>query len=131
MGESLAKSGASVSVTSITDVLCFGVGVFSSMPVVRLFCVYTSIALAIDFIYQVTFFTAVACYCGKRQILLEEAHRESADSSVISNRRCLVTTEFSLLEASLPVEVGDDIFSEMLNVSRGSSPFNKSTRKTK
>lgn len=56
MGESLAKSGASVSVTSITDVLCFGVGVISNMPVVRLFCVYTSIALAIDFFYQVHVF---------------------------------------------------------------------------
>lgn len=82
MGESLAKSGASVTVTSVTDVLCFGVGVISNMPVVRLFCIYTSIALAIDFIYQITFFTAIVAYCGKRQILLEEAHRESAESSV-------------------------------------------------
>lgn len=53
MGEALAKSGASVTVTSITDVLCFAVGLISNMPVVQLFCLYTSVALTIDFIYQV------------------------------------------------------------------------------
>lgn len=53
MGESVSKSGASVTVTSVTDVLCFGVGILSNMPVVQLFCLYTSIALTIDFLYQV------------------------------------------------------------------------------
>lgn len=53
MGESLAKSGASVTVTTLTDVLCFGVGIFSNLPVVRLFCLYTAVALTIDFVYQV------------------------------------------------------------------------------
>lgn len=52
-GEMLAKSGSSVTVTSITDVLCFAVGLFSNLPVVRLFCLYTSLALAVDYIYQV------------------------------------------------------------------------------
>lgn len=56
MGESLASSGASVTVTSITDVLCFGVGIVSNMPVVQLFCLYTSLALTIDYIYQVIVF---------------------------------------------------------------------------
>lgn len=53
MGQSVSKSGASVSVTSVTDVLCFGVGIFSNLPVVQLFCLYTSVALTIDYIYQV------------------------------------------------------------------------------
>ncbi|KAH7720807.1 Patched family protein [Aphelenchoides avenae] len=75
LGESLAKSGASVSVTSITDVLCFGVGIISNMPVVQLFCLYTAIALAIDFVYQVTFFAAVVSYCGKKQMKAGEAYR--------------------------------------------------------
>jgi hypothetical protein len=32
--------------------------------------------------FQITFFTAIVAYCGKRQIILEEAHRASTDSSV-------------------------------------------------
>uniref|UniRef100_A0A915ECI4 SSD domain-containing protein n=1 Tax=Ditylenchus dipsaci TaxID=166011 RepID=A0A915ECI4_9BILA len=69
MGESLAKSGASVSVTSVTDVLCFAVGIFSNLPVVQLFCLYTSVALTLDFIYQVTFFVAISTYCGRKRIM--------------------------------------------------------------
>lgn len=49
----MSKSGASISVTSITDVLCFATGLISQMPVVRLFCLYTTVALTMDFIYQV------------------------------------------------------------------------------
>ncbi|KHN84295.1 Patched domain-containing protein 3 [Toxocara canis] len=78
MGEALAKSGASVTVTSITDVLCFAVGLISNMPVVQLFCLYTSVALTIDFIYQVTFFSAMVVYCGKRQIRIDEATKFKA-----------------------------------------------------
>uniref|UniRef100_A0A158R6A4 SSD domain-containing protein n=1 Tax=Syphacia muris TaxID=451379 RepID=A0A158R6A4_9BILA len=75
IGTTLAKSGASVTVTSVTDVLCFAVGLISNLPVVQLFCLYTSIALTVDFIYQVTFFTAVVVYCGKRQIRKDEKRR--------------------------------------------------------
>ena len=53
MGATLAKSGASVTVTSVTDVLCFAVGLISNLPVVQLFCIYTAFALTLDFIYQV------------------------------------------------------------------------------
>uniref|UniRef100_A0A914P1Z2 SSD domain-containing protein n=1 Tax=Panagrolaimus davidi TaxID=227884 RepID=A0A914P1Z2_9BILA len=81
IGAACAKSGASVSVTSITDVLCFGVGLISQMPVVQLFCLYTSVALTIDFFYQhfekkrlcvITFFVAIVSICGKRQTRIEE-----------------------------------------------------------
>jgi hypothetical protein len=75
MGECMAKSGASVTVTSVTDVLCFAVGFVSNLPVVRFFCIYTSLALAIDYIYQMTFFTAIVSYCGRRQIRREEKIR--------------------------------------------------------
>ncbi|GMT13909.1 hypothetical protein PFISCL1PPCAC_5206, partial [Pristionchus fissidentatus] len=72
MGEAVSISGASVTVTSVTDVLCFGIGFFSNMPVVRLFCVYTTLALFIDFFYQMTFFTAVMSIIVKRQIAIDE-----------------------------------------------------------
>ncbi|KAE9549531.1 hypothetical protein FO519_007249 [Halicephalobus sp. NKZ332] len=84
MGAALAKSGASVSVTSITDVLCFGVGLVSQMPVVQLFCLYTSVALTIDFIYQITFFAGIVVICGKRQILIEQQLSEKQTPSISS-----------------------------------------------
>ncbi|CAG9534964.1 unnamed protein product [Cercopithifilaria johnstoni] len=68
MGETLTHSGTSVTVTSLTDVLCFVVGLLSNLPIVQLFCIYTSVAIMIDFIYQITFFTAVVAYSGKQRM---------------------------------------------------------------
>uniref|UniRef100_A0A8R1TJB3 SSD domain-containing protein n=1 Tax=Onchocerca volvulus TaxID=6282 RepID=A0A8R1TJB3_ONCVO len=68
MGETLIHSGTSVTVTSLTDILCFVVGLFSNLPVVQLFCIYASVAIMIDFIYQITFFTAIVAYNGRQKI---------------------------------------------------------------
>ncbi|VDN01565.1 unnamed protein product [Thelazia callipaeda] len=70
IGETLAYSGASFTVTSLTDVLCFGVGLFSNLPIVRLFCLYACTALMFDFVYQITFYTAVVVYCNRRKLNL-------------------------------------------------------------
>uniref|UniRef100_A0A1I7VKP0 SSD domain-containing protein n=1 Tax=Loa loa TaxID=7209 RepID=A0A1I7VKP0_LOALO len=68
IGETLTHSGTSVTITSLSDVLCFMVGLFSNLPVVRLFCIYTSVAIMIDFIYQITFFTALVVYSGRQKM---------------------------------------------------------------
>uniref|UniRef100_A0A1I8EVP4 SSD domain-containing protein n=1 Tax=Wuchereria bancrofti TaxID=6293 RepID=A0A1I8EVP4_WUCBA len=68
IGETLTHSGTSVTVTSLTDVLCFMVGLFSNLPVVRLFCIYTSVAIMIDFIYQITFFIAFVAFSGRQKV---------------------------------------------------------------
>ncbi|CAJ0957827.1 unnamed protein product, partial [Mesorhabditis belari] len=85
MAESVAISGASVSVTSVTDVLCFAIGLFSNMPVVQLFCLYVTIALAMDFVYQLTFFTALMSFVVRRQITIDEKQQASGQSSETSS----------------------------------------------
>ncbi|ULU05678.1 hypothetical protein L3Y34_017962 [Caenorhabditis briggsae] len=72
LGQSVAISGASVTVTSVTDVACFATGLFSNMPVVQLFCLYTTVALAIDFVYQMTFFTALVGVFVRKQVDIEK-----------------------------------------------------------
>ncbi|CAI4232761.1 unnamed protein product [Auanema sp. JU1783] len=72
LGESVAISGASVTVTSVTDVLCFAIGLFSNMPVVQLFCLYTTVSLFVDFFYQMTIFTAIVGIISKRQLAKDE-----------------------------------------------------------
>ncbi|VDK17609.1 unnamed protein product [Anisakis simplex] len=83
-GESLAKSGASITVTSLTDILCFAVGIISAIPVVRLFCLYTAIALTVDFIYQITFFASCVVFCAKRQARIEEEIRMKTNNNMAS-----------------------------------------------
>ncbi|VDD92064.1 unnamed protein product [Enterobius vermicularis] len=89
MGATLAKSGASVTVTSVTDVLCFAVGLISNLPVVQLFCIYTAFALTLDFIYQLTFFTSVVAYCGRRQMKLDEKRRYATNNLLVEQKGIL------------------------------------------
>uniref|UniRef100_A0A1I7X0Q0 SSD domain-containing protein n=1 Tax=Heterorhabditis bacteriophora TaxID=37862 RepID=A0A1I7X0Q0_HETBA len=104
LGESIAISGASVTVTSVTDVLCFAIGLFSNMPVVQLFCLYTTVALFIDFIYQMTFFTAVMSFIVKRQIRKDKdgkTNRDRETSSIEKWKAKLMETS-SLFAFALP-----------------------------
>ncbi|KAK6026115.1 hypothetical protein OSTOST_07968 [Ostertagia ostertagi] len=46
------------------------------MPVVRLFCLFTTVALFMDFVYQLTFFSAMMSFIVRRQINLDEKARD-------------------------------------------------------
>ncbi|CAI5441338.1 unnamed protein product [Caenorhabditis angaria] len=82
MGQSVAISGASVTVTSITDVACFATGLFSNMPVVQLFCLYTTVALTVDFFYQMTFFTAFVGICVRKQVEIEKIENDPKEERI-------------------------------------------------
>ncbi|XP_071944896.1 patched domain-containing protein 3-like [Antedon mediterranea] len=74
MSRAFSEAALSITITSITDGLAFAVGVFSIFPSVRIFCTYAAVAVAADFLYQITFFAAAMVLFG---------YRESA------NRHCL------------------------------------------
>ena len=80
MAETMAHAGVSITVTSVTDVVAFGVGYFTNMPghvsphhVSRVtvlaaglqsFCIYASIGLGCIFVLQVTWLLAwLVLYC--------------------------------------------------------------------
>ncbi|KAK6040604.1 hypothetical protein COOONC_21891 [Cooperia oncophora] len=46
------------------------------MPVVQLFCLFTTVALFMDFVYQLTFFSAMMSFIVRRQIRLDEKAKE-------------------------------------------------------
>uniref|UniRef100_A0A7I4Y8L5 SSD domain-containing protein n=1 Tax=Haemonchus contortus TaxID=6289 RepID=A0A7I4Y8L5_HAECO len=91
MAESISISGASVTVTSVTDVLCFAIGLFANMPVVRLFCLFTTVALFLDFVYQLTFFSAMMSFIVRRQMNIDEKIKErkikDANPSISDNMK--------------------------------------------
>lgn len=70
--EALEHSAVSITVTSLTNALSFGIGMITSIRAVRLFCAYTAAAIVFNYIYQVTFFIAMMVINGK----LEERSRK-------------------------------------------------------
>ncbi|XP_070560503.1 patched domain-containing protein 3-like [Ptychodera flava] len=67
MGHAYSEAAMSITITSITDFLAFGVGAITYFPSVRIFCIYTGIAVLFDYAYQITFFGACMTLMGRRE----------------------------------------------------------------
>lgn len=55
---SMRSAGASITVTSITDVCAFIAGSFISIPALSSFCVFSALAVFVDYSFQITAFVA-------------------------------------------------------------------------
>ena len=58
MGKCLASAGASIAVTSLTDMFAFLIGSNTSLPALRNFCFYAAFGIMFTFFFQVTWFVA-------------------------------------------------------------------------
>ena len=58
MGRTLATAGASITVTSLTDIFAFIIGSNTTLPALRNFCFYAAVGILFDFFFQVTWFVA-------------------------------------------------------------------------
>ena len=50
--------GVAITVTSVTDIIAFGVGGFTVLPALMSFCLYASIGIVATYFFQCTFFVA-------------------------------------------------------------------------
>uniref|UniRef100_A0A914YDE5 SSD domain-containing protein n=1 Tax=Panagrolaimus superbus TaxID=310955 RepID=A0A914YDE5_9BILA len=67
LAETLSEAAVAISITSFTDMLTFGIGCFTTLPGVRLFCLYTFWGITFTYLYQITYFTAVIAYAGEME----------------------------------------------------------------
>uniref|UniRef100_A0A915PS89 SSD domain-containing protein n=1 Tax=Setaria digitata TaxID=48799 RepID=A0A915PS89_9BILA len=69
----LQEVGPSITITTLTNVLAFGVGIFSSIPEIQIFCIGNALAMTVDFIYQITLFTAIMAVMGRHEMRIEKS----------------------------------------------------------
>eukprot|EP01061_Rhynchopus_euleeides_P038954 TRINITY_DN667_c1_g4_i2.p1 TRINITY_DN667_c1_g4~~TRINITY_DN667_c1_g4_i2.p1 ORF type:complete len:944 (+),score=355.52 TRINITY_DN667_c1_g4_i2:43-2874(+) len=60
-------AGPAITITSVTDLIAFLAGSSTRIPALRTFCYYATFGILFDFLYQVTFFVAVAYLDSERQ----------------------------------------------------------------
>jgi len=63
----LEDAGPSITISSLTNIMSFTIGATSDTPAVRTFCLYSAIAIALGYFYQLILFTAVMAFSGKRE----------------------------------------------------------------
>lgn len=66
VAETMRTSGVAITITSITDIIAFGIGASSIFLSVRNFCIYTAVAIGFAYIAFVTFFPACMAINEKR-----------------------------------------------------------------
>lgn len=59
IGRTLEKAGASITITSLTDIIAFLVGGTTVLPSLKSFCIFAAICILMTYLYVVTFFVAV------------------------------------------------------------------------
>nr|XP_002739466.1 PREDICTED: protein patched homolog 1-like [Saccoglossus kowalevskii] len=59
IGQTLKHAGVSVTVTSITDFLAFGIGATTILPALRSFCFFCAIGILFLFLFSITIFAAM------------------------------------------------------------------------
>lgn len=64
MGNCYRDAAVSVTITSVTDMLSFWIGVITPFPCVQIFCVYTGACVVFTYIWHLTFFGACLALSG-------------------------------------------------------------------
>ncbi|GBP38539.1 Patched domain-containing protein 3 [Eumeta japonica] len=67
MARMLSEAAVSVTITSVTDMLSFFIGIFSPFPSVQIFCMYSGLAVCFTFVWHLTFFSGCVAVSGYRE----------------------------------------------------------------
>uniref|UniRef100_A0A672KWS2 Patched domain-containing protein 3 n=1 Tax=Sinocyclocheilus grahami TaxID=75366 RepID=A0A672KWS2_SINGR len=67
LAETYKEAGVSITITTLTDVLAFYIGLLTPFRSVQSFCMYTSTALLFCYIFNITFFGACLALNGRRE----------------------------------------------------------------
>ncbi|XP_038057590.1 patched domain-containing protein 3-like [Patiria miniata] len=67
MRHAFSEAAMSITITSVTDSLAFGIGAITFFRSVRIFCMYTGVAVIFAYAYQITFFGACMVLTGRRE----------------------------------------------------------------
>ncbi|CAD5210792.1 unnamed protein product [Bursaphelenchus okinawaensis] len=84
-----AETGASITLSAITNILAFTVGAVTSPPEIQLFSIVNAFALFVDTFYSFTLYAAIMAVCGKI-----EMQQENNEFEAVSKKRQKIKDTF-------------------------------------
>lgn len=67
MGHMMSEAAVSITITSLTDMISFWIGIISPFRSVQIFCTYSGFAVCFTFMWHITFFAACMAVSGYRE----------------------------------------------------------------
>ncbi|XP_076827962.1 patched domain-containing protein 3-like [Brachyhypopomus gauderio] len=83
LAETYKEAAVSITITTLTDVLAFYIGLMTPFVSVQSFCLYTGTAVLFCYLYNITFFGAFLALNGRR----EKSNRHWLTCMVVANRK--------------------------------------------
>ncbi|VDK41834.1 unnamed protein product [Anisakis simplex] len=71
LSEVLAESGPAILISALTNIFADAVGTFTGSPEITLLCYGNMASIFVDFIYQLTFYSAIMCIAGRFEMATE------------------------------------------------------------
>ena len=81
IGKALSHGGVAITITSITDIIAFGVGGNTILPALSSFCIYASVGIIATYFFQSTFFVA----CMALDVQRAEDNRNACCPMIMQN----------------------------------------------
>uniref|UniRef100_A0A182NVC6 SSD domain-containing protein n=1 Tax=Anopheles dirus TaxID=7168 RepID=A0A182NVC6_9DIPT len=64
MGHMMSEAAVSITITSLTDMISFWIGILSPFPSVQIFCAYSGFAVCFTYLWHITFFAGCMAVSG-------------------------------------------------------------------
>ncbi|XP_040169198.1 patched domain-containing protein 3 [Anopheles arabiensis] len=90
MGHMMSEAAVSITITSLTDMISFWIGILSPFPSVQIFCAYSGFAVCFTYLWHVTFFAgcmAVSGHCEFKNLHTIFGYKVLPESVAIKEKR--------------------------------------------
>ncbi|KAM4718191.1 patched domain-containing protein 3 [Anableps anableps] len=118
MGHTYKEAVMSITITALTDVPKFFIGVMSDFPSVQSFCLYTATSIIFCYIYTITFFGAFLALNGRREasnrhwLTCMKVPSEKLDTQTELSNICCVGGSYDKLTGAEKKQLASNFFKD-------------------
>ncbi|EDS37708.1 conserved hypothetical protein [Culex quinquefasciatus] len=125
MGHMMSEAAVSITITSLTDMLSFWIGIACPFPSVQIFCTYSGLAVCFTYLWHVTFFAAcmaVSGHCEFKNLHAIFGYRVLPESVAIKAIEQFNACQAGLFTYIYELSKRKSLFTILIKLRRGHQP---------